>query len=66
MKFVVWRGVVGWGISTFILFTAVQIFFQKTPDIRQAAIYLVLFMAGGVLWGLSVWQFRAKTHRAPR
>jgi hypothetical protein len=65
LRFILLRGVLAWGIGTFVLFTLLQVLQHKPVGVAQAAIYLGLFMLGGVFWGAGMWRLRLRQH-APR
>lgn len=67
-KAFVWRyGVLGWGLSTAILFAAWTGYQQGwTSFLIQLPLALVLFPLGGVLWGHCMWWFCERTHNETR
>jgi len=58
-RFILLRGVIGWGLLTAVLFAFVmplvdessQTFFDRLP------LALVIFPSGGVLWGAMMWYY---------
>jgi hypothetical protein len=50
-------GVLGWGVSTAILLSALMHFIERIPFTESIFVTLVLFAIGGVFWGLFMWFF---------
>ncbi|MFF2887364.1 hypothetical protein [Paenibacillus sp. NPDC057967] len=68
-NYVIWNGVVGWGIPAGLLFTAIwnyinhkEIVFNQ--DFYQTLIIsLVVFSLGGMIFGLWIWNWTEKMYR---
>lgn len=62
-RFVVRYGVLGWGVSTAILFSLWNGFSEGWDGFYFKLIpALVLFPLGGYLWGRFMWWFLERTH----
>ncbi|MBU2886377.1 hypothetical protein KO507_11435 [Gilvimarinus agarilyticus] len=57
LKFILVSGVLGWGVSTAILFSIIQHFTGTTQTINTVVLSLVLFPVGGLFWGGAMWWF---------
>lgn len=55
--YVLKHGVLGWGLPTAILWSAIMHFIDRIPFTESIFIALILFPAGGVLWGVFMWFF---------
>jgi hypothetical protein len=53
--FVLWRGVVGWGITTAILFKLIMFFLEGRPFTDALLTAFIMFPTGGILFGLTMW-----------
>ena len=53
--FVIVYGVLGWGISTALLFTLIKTYISSTPFIEQISTSLVVYPAFGLVFGLVMW-----------
>ena len=60
--FVLWRGVVGWGIPTAILFKLIMLFLEGRPFTDGLVTALIMFPIGGILFGLSMWFVMIRTY----
>jgi hypothetical protein len=62
-RFVLFYGVLGWGIPTAILFALIQSYLdgwdQFPYHLTQA---LLIFPLGGVVWGRVMWKFLERRH----
>ena len=61
-RFIFRRGVLGWGVSSWIVFTILRDTFGfhavlDTGAVAGAFIGLLMFLAGGYFWGAAVWWF---------
>ncbi|RMF07330.1 MAG: hypothetical protein D6762_07765 [Candidatus Neomarinimicrobiota bacterium] len=63
MKFIWFRGVLVWGVSTAILWSlfmmALPYFHELRPSLGTA---IILFPIGGYFWGVWVWKFAEKQY----
>lgn len=55
--FVLKQGVVGWGLTTAVLFSAIMAFFNGASFFEGLPSALVTFGIGGIFWGLFMWYF---------
>jgi hypothetical protein len=63
-RFVLLYGVLGWGVSTAILFSLWQGYADGWDGfVFKLITALVLFPLGGVLWGRFMWWFMERKHR---
>ena len=53
--FVFWRGVVGWGIPTALLFKLIISLIGDQPFTDGLVTALIIFPIGGIFFGLSMW-----------
>ncbi|MCQ8879811.1 hypothetical protein NQT69_17580 [Pseudoalteromonas shioyasakiensis] len=51
------HGVLGWGVSTAILFSLLQGFFGYVDFFDVLPLSLILFPIGGLFWGLYMWSY---------
>ncbi|GGW64009.1 hypothetical protein [Alishewanella tabrizica] len=56
-SYVLKHGVLGWGVLTAILWSAIMHFIGSIPFTESIFLALVLFSIGGVFWGLCMWFF---------
>ncbi|WP_312370090.1 hypothetical protein [Stenotrophomonas sp.] len=58
LRFVVVRGILGWGLGTAVLFTLIQWLMGGAKEVPQTwAISFVLFPVAGIFWGMFMWFF---------
>ncbi|MBD0380182.1 hypothetical protein [Paenibacillus sedimenti] len=68
-NFIIFNGVIGWGVPTAILFTFLMSFMENysirfNQDFFELLIIsIVLFPIGGILFGLWVWGWTEKLYR---
>lgn len=53
--FIVWRGVIGWGLGTAVLFNLFMVWMTRDWSAGGCALAFVLFPIGGVFWGATMW-----------
>ena len=53
--YIILHGVIGWGISTAVLFSLLQSFTGEAAFIDVIGLSLILFPLGGVGWGVFMW-----------
>ncbi len=63
VRFVLIRGVLGWGIVTAILYSLLMWVFSDSDMSRLLPISLVIFPIGGLLWGAFIWWFSDRKHK---
>jgi len=63
VRFVIIRGVLGWGIVTAILYSLLMWVFSDTDMSRLLPISLVIFPIGGLLGGAFIWWFSDRKHK---
>lgn len=56
-RFVLTHGVIGWGVTTAILFSLAMAILNGAFVLRNVALALALFCLGGIFWGLFMWQY---------
>lgn len=56
LRFVLLRGVLGWGLGTAILYSFIMWLKSDTDISSLLPISFVVFPLGGVLWGALMWQ----------
>jgi hypothetical protein len=61
-NFVVWNGVVGWGLLTAVLYSLIQYFLNQGTSPIQLLVSFVAFPIGGFFWGLWVWPRLVRKH----
>lgn len=59
-RFILLRGVLGWGLTTAILYSLVLWLVLDTDIKMLLPISLVIFPMGGLLWGWSMWHFHER------
>ncbi len=57
LRFILFRGVLGWGIPTAVLFTLFQYFTGTPQTLITIAISMITFPIGGLLFGFVMWAF---------
>ncbi|PZD97301.1 hypothetical protein DNH61_02805 [Paenibacillus sambharensis] len=68
-KFVLFDGVLGWGIPTAFLYTLIVTFMDRKALVfdgeilERLLIALVLFPIGGILYGIWVWKWTERNYR---
>lgn len=55
-------GVLGWGVSTAILFSLLQAFLGEVAFLDVLSLSLILFPIGGLFWGLYMWSYLGKQY----
>jgi hypothetical protein len=62
-QYVLRYGVLGWGVSTAILFALIQGYLHGWDGfLFQLIPALILFPLGGILWGRYMWKLLERTH----
>lgn len=56
------HGVLGWGVSTAILFSLLQAFSGEAAFFDVLPISFILFPIGGLFWGLYMWSYLGKQY----
>ena len=54
-RFVLVRGVLGWGIGTALLFSLIMWIFTDSDIRRLLPLSLIIFPIGGIVWGATMW-----------
>ncbi|REK77043.1 hypothetical protein [Paenibacillus paeoniae] len=68
-NFIIFTGILGWGVPTGILFSTTSTFFNNQELIMNQEFYqtlltsLVLFPLGGIFFGLWTWHWTEKLYR---
>lgn len=55
MNYILFHGVLAWGVVTAILFLLIQHFTGVPQTLESIALSLVLFPIGGIFWGSLMW-----------
>lgn len=55
-------GVLGWGVSTAILFSLLQVFSGEAAFVDAILLSLIMFPIGGFFWGLYIWSYLVKQY----
>lgn len=69
-KFVIYNGILGWGVPTAILFSLAMTFLDSysvqidKEFFKLLIISIILFPFGGIFWGLWVWAWSEKLYKA--
>jgi hypothetical protein len=53
--FILWHGVIGWGIPTAVLFKLIMHFTGETSFIDGLLTTLIIFPIGGIFFGAIIW-----------
>jgi len=68
-RFVIFNGMIGWGLSTAILFALLDTYFERkviafdAEFIENLVTSLIIFPVGGIVWGIVVWFWTEKSYR---
>ena len=63
------NGMIGWGLSTAILFALLDTYFERkviafdAEFIENLVTSLIIFPVGGIVWGIIVWFWAEKSYR---
>ena len=60
--YIFFHGVIGWGVSTAVLFSLIQAFIKEIPFTETLALSFVLFPLGGIAWGALMWGYLTKSY----
>jgi hypothetical protein len=55
LRFIVVRGVLAWGVSAALIFTAIQAVQHHEVGALEVARNVGIFMIGGIFWGITMW-----------
>lgn len=55
-------GVLGWGVSTAILFSLLQAFSGEASFFDAIPLSLIMFPVGGFFWGVFMWSYLVKQY----
>lgn len=60
--FIFWRGVVGWGVPTAVIFSALMAWLDEGGSFQVGflthfVLAIVLFPIGGIFWGAYMWRW---------
>lgn len=56
-RFIFWNGVLGWGVSTGLIFLLLQYLSGKAPSLHGLALNAVIWPVGGLIFGLIMWHY---------
>ena len=59
-RYILYFGVLGWGLLTATLFTAWNLYTKKGLGAAEMIIPFVVFPLGGLLWGAAMWSVMKK------
>lgn len=62
-RFILFRGVLGWGVTTAVLYSLMMWFVLDSNIKMLLPISLIVFPTGGLLWGWSLWHFHERLFR---
>jgi hypothetical protein len=60
--YIIVNGVLGWGVSTAVLFSLIQSFTSEESFADAIGLSIMLFPLAGVGWGLFMWFYINKQH----
>ncbi|HCY87638.1 MAG TPA: hypothetical protein DHV36_21065 [Desulfobacteraceae bacterium] len=63
LHYIIWNGVIGWGVLTAITFSLLQHFIGDKSFTEIIWISLTTFPIGGILWGLVMWPIINRKYR---
>lgn len=63
LRFVLLYGVLGWGVTTAIVFTGILWLLPGDDPARLLPLVFTLFPLGGLAWGASMWWFLERAYR---
>lgn len=55
-RYIFLHGVLGWGLITAVLFSAIMFWLNGSTSPQNIAINFLLFSIGGIFWGLFSWR----------
>lgn len=58
--YIFFHGVLGWGVTTAVLFSLAQYYFNEVSFVDSLKLSMVIFPIGGVFWGAFMWWFFKK------
>jgi phosphate/sulfate permease len=56
-RYVIFHGVLGWGLLTAVLINAFTLMRQKEWNVFEIAANFVVFPLMGIFWGLAMWAY---------
>jgi len=59
-RYILYFGVLGWGLVTAALFTGWNLYTKKHVDLAELVVPFVVFPISGVLWGAATWGLMKK------
>ncbi|WP_313929415.1 hypothetical protein [Pseudoxanthomonas sp.] len=62
LRFIVYRGMLGWGLPTAVLWCGLMMVFTEREFLPLLTAALIGFPIGGLVWGGAMW-FMAEKHR---
>ena len=63
-RFVLFRGVLGWGLLTALLFFGWSCYSEESMSTLEVVIAFIVFPLGGIFWGAFMWSFLKKQRDA--
>ncbi|MBK9989223.1 MAG: hypothetical protein IPP19_00425 [Verrucomicrobia bacterium] len=61
-RFIIRFGVIGWGLTTAVLFTAWTAYSKENVRTLDLVLPFILFPIGGIAWGYFMWAFLMWRH----
>lgn len=61
--FVLYYGVLAWGLTTGIVFSIFQHVVGNVQTFKTILVHAVIFSVGGVFWGLFLWRYINKQYQ---
>ena len=60
--YIIIHGVIGWGVTTAVLFSLLQSFTGETSFTEAIGLSLIMFPVGGIAWGFFMWFYYNKQY----
>jgi len=64
-RFILQYGVLGWGVSTAILFAICMAYSEGSIRFQKMVMIFLLFPLGGILWGVLMWEVFKRCAKNP-
>jgi hypothetical protein len=63
-RFIVVRGVLGWGVPTALIFLLLQYLLHRGADLQHGLYTVVAFASGGIPFGAFLWRMKGQRRKA--